>query len=160
MTQSEFQENVMKTIQNFLSPLFPENIDLHVISEEYILDKELIYAIFISFIGDVEGVLLLRTNDDTVQKFTNNLAIPVSTADTDKEELVKGYFGELANILMGKILHKIKDKTDKVDVTTPSLISGMAMSFQIPFKNKCSSGFSTRFGDFHLIVYYKRNSDQ
>ena len=110
MTTNDFEETVMKTMNFFLAQLFPMALDLKSLEEvEYAKEDDPLYATFVSFVGDVEGALLIKIAESSVKKFIGNIPMYSKESNDNKDEIIKGTFGELANILVGNLIPLLKN---------------------------------------------------
>ncbi len=157
LTNQGFNETVKIELRNFLGLAMPnEPLEMESFDESLGAGEGDVYALFVSVLGDVEGILVVITTKDTIYNFINKLPYdtPADAESDDFLEMAKGYIGEFANILMGKIIKGLEISPEDVEFTTPSVIFGQSMQFSLPYSKYAVSKIKLTWGVFELMFYY------
>ena len=154
MTQELFEKVVIEIFKKFMLTFFRYELkvcNLKDISED---DKHFDEVIFISLFGNIEGGFVLEVNNETIQKFLNQIHQTMKE-EIDFHQLVKGYIGELGNLLATRIVTNLNKNFGDTFLSTPSLFTGMGMKVDLFYDTTYKADIDCEFGLFRISFSVK-----
>ena len=155
LIKGSFAEFIKDVADQFFNRMLHLNVKLQTNDASPEIEfKDFEHAVFVSVLGGVEGVMVIKLSSDIVKWFI----LKIENREVDSAELlseeIKGYLGEFANVLMGKLVPAFCKTKVEVMATTPSYVSGSGMAFSLPYDNVKSCFLTIDSSQIHLLFYY------
>ena len=104
----------------------------------------------VGFVGKATGIIYLNAGVHFAKVITSRM-LGIPEAEIDEGEMVSDAFGELCNMVVGRVKSRLCDKGWSCTLTIPSIVRGQRMTVEnSPQVEKKIIGF--RSGDYHLLV--------
>ncbi len=152
--QKIFEKETLDAIKEFLNTIFnvkDYKSNLSISAQE---EVEYEFAIFLGVYGNIEGAFILELRNETAKNFIDTINEKLKL-QIDFKELIKGYIGELGNVLFSKFVFKLDKKFGDSFISTPSIIHGQSIKVDLFYENVYKVNINTDFGIFGVTLCFK-----
>lgn len=129
--------NVYKSITNFdikIGELFIRNNSLSAND----------IVVIIGITGDLNGQLILSFSKETALNIVSKMMMDTPILELDDMSI--SAIGELGNIIIGNYITSLSNNNLKIDITTPTVLSGDKMKINLFNKKQISVPFNSDLG--------------
>jgi len=155
MNDEIFAINTVEVLQHFFLSILGDSFDPADIKKEKAHKKHKFdTAIYIGVYGDIEGMLLLETQQSAAKELARLISCS-SGQEISLNELVKNYIGELGNIIMTKTIALCDKAFGDSYLSTPSVFIGSDIQVNLFYKISHSVVINTPFGTLRLTFAVK-----
>ncbi len=150
-----FDEHVLNVLNDVFDNVFGQNWDNSKLKINRRSYKKFDNAVLIGIFGDIEGICLLEFHNKTVENIANKI-FGQRKEKLDYQELVKGVFGEIANILTSKLIPKTDKRFGNTNLSTPSLFRGSGIQVDLFYQLSHNVCVTTEFGILKITFAIKK----